>query len=347
MNTALMIPDLEQQLAKAREGLANSEALASTFAPHFAAFREQGNAAMQVQPDQPKKAAAIRKALKAIRVSADKDRKALKEDALRTGKAIDGYHAILEHALVPVETAMREIEEAEERRETERRTALREARRLELSAYMDPAHMLTILGDLPEDAYQAQLAGAKAVKEAADKAAEERAAAARVAAAAAEAARLQREAEAVAERERLQREAEEAKEAARLAKVESDRKDEDARKAKEAADAEIARLKKAAADKAAADKAEQDKKDAEAQAERDRIAKEAAEREAQAKRAAAAPDREKLHAWAKTLRALPMPEPTTPAAQGLMIKITQELMAFADRVDAAAEKIGNAPPPER
>lgn len=375
MNTQLMIPDLDQQLAKAREGIANSELLASTFAPHFVAFREQAQAAMQVQPDEPKKAGAIRKTLKAIRVAAEKDRKALKEDALRTGKAIDGYHAILEHALVPIENAMREIEEAEERREAARRAAVCESRRAALCEFADPAPYIPVLADMPEKAWEDLLVGAKAAKAAAEQAERDRLAKieadriAAEAAARAERERLEAEAAAAREAQRLAEEAarverEKAAEAARIARAERERLEAIAAAERKKAE-DFARAAKVEADRVAAAeaaaKAEQARKDMEAAAvlrkEREAAAAEIArlQREAEAKaeaeraaeaerrraaaRAAAAPDREKMAAFAKAIGELEMPAMETDRARVLAGKVKAEIDAMAARILAAAEGI--------
>ena len=88
------------------------------FSAHFAHFNDISKEATAVRPDEPAKARALRLALKNIRTASERTRKELKEDSLRRGKAIDGIHAVLEYALVPIEQAMDAIEKAErEKRE--------------------------------------------------------------------------------------------------------------------------------------------------------------------------------------------------------------------------------------
>ena len=268
---------------------------------------------------------------------------------------------------------MKEIEEAEERREAARKAELASARKAELLPFCDPTHYA--LADMPEPQYQQLLAGAKAAKAAADEAAaqveRDRIAAAERAAAEAEAARLA----AIAERERLEKEAAEARAAAaeaerkaaaeraaaeaerqrlaaeqaerdRLAKAEADRvAAENAKREAElkaerdriaaAAEAEQARLK-AEADKAAAER------DRLAKAEADRVAAEnarAAEQAEAARKAARAPDKQKLLAYANALAGQVLPPMTTPATVALAQKIEAEVQALVQRIRDAAERL--------
>jgi len=70
-------------------------------------WRKAAASIVVTSPDQKKEIKAAREtrlALKDIRVKAEKTRKAMKEDSLRLGKAIDGAYNMLDHAIRPVES---------------------------------------------------------------------------------------------------------------------------------------------------------------------------------------------------------------------------------------------------
>lgn len=323
--------------------------LVTAFSSFFATAEKWRQQALTIkvtdvsQKREMKLARESRLALKEIRVSVEKKRKALKADILLKGKAIDGCANIFNAAVEPIENYLLEQETFAERiakaRIEAEQAALRQSRTAELLA-LGYAHAGNDLGTMPELLYANVLADARAIK------AEQERAAAEVKAKEEERLRLK------AENERLQREAAEAlrlaeeerrrvEAEAKAATVERDRvaeierqkaaaeakakADEAARvlaeeraKAKAEADkvaAENARLaeierKKAAQALRAAEEAMAQREAAEArlraaqQAEADRVA-----REAEAARLAAlAPEREKIRAFASALRALPVPE---------------------------------------
>lgn len=340
----------------AEDGVASLQA---GFAPHFLAFHACKDEAAAIAADQPKAARALRLKLKAIRVDAEKTRKALKEDSLRRGKAIDGVNALLEYQLVPVEQAMEEIEKAEERREAERKALLKADREGQLRPYCDTTHYN--LGEMPEPQFQDLLAGQKAAKAERERLAAE-AEAARIAAekAAAEAA-AKAEAERQAEMARLRAE----REAAAKAQAEAEAK---VAAQKAAADAKLAQERKEAAEREAKAKAEAEAKlaaeRAAAEAERQRIAAEAAKAKAEAdrlaaieaarvaaekakaeadakaaKEAAAAPERQKVQAFAAMLRTLQVPALDTEEGRALAARIGNNVMRLADFCDAEAVKL--------
>jgi hypothetical protein len=351
----------------AEDGVASLQA---GFAPHFLAFHACKDEAAAIAADQPKAARALRLKLKAIRVDAEKTRKALKEDSLRRGKAIDGVNALLEYQLVPVEQAMEEIEKAEERREAERKAALKADREEQLRPYCAPDFY--DLGNMPEPQFQDLLAGQKAAKAERERLSAE-AETARIAAekaaaeAKAEADRLAAESAAKAEAER---QAEMARlraerEAAAKAQAEAEAK---AAAEKAAADAKLAQERKEAAEREAKAKAEADAKlaaeRAAAEAERQRIAAEAAKAKAEAdrlaaaeaarvaaenakaeaeakaaKEAAAAPERQKVQAFAAMLRALQVPALDTEEGRALAARIGNNVMRLADFCDIEAGKL--------
>ena len=87
------------------------------------------------QKAEMKLARTIRLELKAVRVNADKARKALKADALLMGRAIDGVYNLLEAAIVPMERHLDEQEKYGERLEAARVQLVGEQRRAALTPF--------------------------------------------------------------------------------------------------------------------------------------------------------------------------------------------------------------------
>lgn len=313
-------------IARISDGIDGSASLAEKFAPHYIAFHLAASDAAAIGVGQPAAARIMRLRLRAIRVASERTRKETKEEALRRGRAIDGYHAILEDALVPVEKALDDIEKAEARLEAERKAVLVATRREQLLPYCDPTHYA--LGEMPEPQFVQLLVGAKAAKAAADEAVAQAERDRVAAAAAAECRRLaniaerQRLAAAVAEAERVavveravaaaerQRLVAEQAEKDRLAKVERDRMQ-----------AEVARLARAEADRVAA------------------AAAQAAAAAAERQRAERAPDKDKLEQIARMIETLDLPEMTSEAGKKLLVQIATELRTVCFRIRAAAGKM--------
>lgn len=280
-----------------------------------------------------------RLALKGVRVSSDKIRKELKEESLKKGKAIDGFHNILLHLVEVEETRLEEQEKFAERMEAERKAALKVQREELLKPYAIDVTVFS-LGDMSQETFDQLLSGTKlaheAKIEAARKAEAERIA--REAAHAAEQARIKEE------NERLKREAEEreaalASERARVAEEQA-KAAEIARKEREAIEAKAAQERKEAAEAARQEalrqqalreverqKAEAEKAALELKAKQEREAREKLEAERAAaqkavadrivaeqnaaKKAAAAPDKEKLRAFAEELWGMKLPDLTS------------------------------------
>lgn len=225
-----------------------------------------------------KLAKVLRIALKDERCGADKIRKGLVDQSNRYTRAVNGVNAIIELTTKTMELKLEEIEHAEEIAEQNRKAALKIARESALSAYgidtqfialdmMDDAAFNRLLADAKLTHETKLAAAAKLVEDqriAAEKAEADRVEAARLA----EIARLAKE-----EANRIERERIEAENARLKAEKEAaDVAAEVARKEREAAEAEAARV--LAAERAAA-KVEADRLAAIA-AEEKRIADEAA-----------------------------------------------------------------------
>jgi hypothetical protein len=222
-----------KDLAKAAhvEGLPQptSEQLQAEFMPFFEAAHKviEQSKSIKVQSAsctvEMKQARAARLQLKSIRVDVEKVRKSLKEDSLRTGKAIDGMANFLKFMIEPVEEYLDEQEKYGERLEREEREALRNERQEHAGKYLQDIPQSVDLSTIGEDEFLKLLEFAKAQFEAREETARrleaerierERREAEERAAMAAENERLRKEAEERekvlqaerAERERVQRE---------------------------------------------------------------------------------------------------------------------------------------------
>lgn len=124
------------------------------------------------QTREMKMAREARLALRAIRVDADKTRKALKEDSIRYGKAVQGVYNVIEYLIKPIEEHLQEQENFVLIQEQKRRDALNEERERLIAPYLD-----FVTADLPltntpwaelGDRFDAILAQAQADKKARD-----------------------------------------------------------------------------------------------------------------------------------------------------------------------------------
>lgn len=313
------------------------------------------------QKAEMKLARTIRLELKAVRVSADKARKALKADALLMGRAIDGVYNLLEAAIVPMERHLDEQEKYGERLEAVRVQLVGEQRRAALTPFCIVVQTNEQLAALSEHDFACLESDAKLLHETkleqARKAEEERIAAEQAAAAERERQRieLERLRKEAAEREaaaKAEREAFEAEQ--RAIREESER----ALAAERAAAAERQRIADEAAAKERAAiqaKADAERKAAEAQAQAERAAREKLEAEVAAKNAAddarlkkelaaqrsaaRAPDKQKALTFAATVRTLKAPEASTEEGKAVMAEITAKIEAFAKWITVQAESL--------
>lgn len=322
----------------------NAESLLLAFRPFFGKAQALVEAAAAInvtdatQVTEMKNARASRLALRAVRVEVEAARKTMKEDSLRTGRAIDGMANVLKFLIEPAENRLEEMEKFAERKEAERKAALKSGREdllrpfgIDTSAYM--------LGEMKQETF-AELLNATRVAHEAKVAAAQKAEVERIAA---EAARTAEEKRVRDENERLRQEAV-AAEAAR--KAEREKLEAEARKEREKAEAE----RRAAEAKAAAERAAADKKLAEERAAREKLEREAAERlrvaeqakadEAErARKAAAAPDKAKLIAFAAEVRNLVPPVMSSPASVPVRQLVVDKVASFAAWIEAQAASL--------
>jgi len=296
---AIVVPEREQLppslLANIETGFREAFAQAEKWRVQALAI----NVTSADQKTEMKLARTIRLELKNIRVSAEKTRKTLKEDALRMGKAIDGVNNLLLAAIVPLEKHLEEQEQYGERLAEAERQATLARRTAELAPYLAEGQIVPALDVMSAEQFVNYLTDAKLLHDAkieqARKAEAERIAAEQAAAAERERLRIEnerlrqeaaeREAAAKAEREAAEKAQ---REAAAQAKKERDALEAAAKAEREAAERELARIK--AESEAAA------KKEREAAAERQRIADEAARKERAAIQAKADAERKEAQA---------------------------------------------------
>lgn len=267
------------------------------------------------------KARNARLALKAIRVNGEKTRKKLKEESLRTGKAIDAVANVLKFLIVPIENRLDDQEKIAERQAEAKRAAILEDRRVAINvAGLAAYHTAESFASLDDDQFAESIAALKLSNEQREKREAEEAARD-----AAEKERL------IAEAAEANKKAAEEAEARRKEKAEADAKlvEERRERLKEQARAETI-LVAERAKREKAEQAERERKQAEARAEQDR-------RDAERK-AAAAPDKEKLKAFKVQIElvAFPLPDMTTDAGFAAIHEID---CALENLTDVIAEQI--------
>ena len=249
--------------------------------------------ALDISPEKCVLAKRLRLDISKIRVSADKERKILKEEYLRGGNAVQGVYNILKFAVVDKEEKLKDIELHYEKIEEEKKAKLQIDRALKLSQYEASGDFVD-LGNMPDGVWEIYLTGIKnsyeAIKEAerkteADRIAQEKKEAVEREAMRAENERLKVEAEKaekkrIAEQKKLDKEKAIQDEKLRIEreKVEAEKRIQD----------EIIRKEREAKEKL-------EREIAEKEAEKIRLEKEESDRlKAEQKKAANAPDKEKL-----------------------------------------------------
>ena len=382
MSTETITPEIvaeEVGIVVKESGVAQDSALTlhGSFQPLFAKARDILAQSKQIivtdvsQTLQIKLSREARLALRSVRVESDKTRKALKEDSVKRGRAIDGFHNILLHMVESEEKRLDDQEKIVERLEAERKAKLKADREESLRPFGVDTTFYQ-LAEMPDAAFAQLLESSRlsfeAKQAAARKAEEERIAR--------EKAEREEQERIRAENERLKREAFEAakrEEEERNKRAQAEAKAKAEREAAEKAEREriaaerLAAQKKLAEEKARADealrvereKARQEREAAEAKAREEREAREKAEAELRAKQeeerkhaeqkakkeraAAMAPDSEKIASYARTIRSTPRPQVTTKEAAALVAQINEQCEKFAAWLERkAAELKGGA-----
>lgn len=286
-----------------------------------------------------KKARELRLRLKDIRTTAEKKRKELKEDSLRTGKAIDGIANVLKALIEPIESRLEEQEKFIEREQARINEEKRRTRRdavipfAEVAGYIEQMD-LAVLTDSDFSALLESLASQLSAR----RKAEENAQAERVAQ---EKARIESEEKRIAEEKRVLAELEMEKaqrEIAEKARLDAEKKMEAERMEQK----KIAEKERAKAEKLRLDE-EKKRKDAEGRlAEIKRKEEEEKKRiAAEAKAASKAPDKEKLLVFSGEIEKLLslMPKCKTPEGEKAGELIAEKTKAFSGWVKRIASEI--------
>ena len=276
------------------------------------------------QTREMKMAREARLALRAIRVDADKTRKALKEDSIRYGRAVQGVYNVIEYLIKPIEEHLLEQEQFVEIKRQKEREAMHMEREQAIGPYMEwlPDNFQLSLtntpwADVTEEKFNSLLSNARAAKETHE--AEQ----ARL-----EAERIAREKAEAEERERIRKENERLR--AERAELEKQQAEERARMEAE---------RKAAEEQAQKERAERERLEAEARKkEEEEKARKAAENEAR-RRAAAAPDKEKLMAFAAELSAIEVPAVEDKQARRIREELENRMSAIAKWLREEAERL--------
>lgn len=257
MQTTVETTTPESQLARVAEeaglvGQAKAD-LIQAFLPDFSSAWKLSVQANDInvtdpsQKDEIKKARDMRLQLREVRIASEKRRKALKEDSLRRGQAIDKVAKVITQIAEPAEAKLLEMETIAERLEQERRSKLRADRVMKLAPYLVDTTCIDLAG-MEEAAFARLLEDSRLAAEARERAARE-----------AEEKRKADEAAREAERQRLkaendrlrmeneQREAEAKKARYESARLEREKADREAAEKRAQADAEKARRKAARA----------------------------------------------------------------------------------------------------
>jgi hypothetical protein len=277
------------------------------------------------QTDLMKEARSVRLKLREIRIKAEKERKYLKEDALKYGNAVQGAYNAIEFFISPMEKHLENQEKFIEIEEEKKREKIRTARIVELEPYSEYIPVNIDLASMGEDDYCKLRDGAIFQHEARVQAERE-----------AEKQRQEQERIAKEEQERIRQENELLrKEREEREKQIAKEKEEQERIAKE--QAELLRKEREEREKIEQQKAEIERA-AKERLEKERLEKERLEKERMEKeaKAAAAPDMEKIIAYADSILNLKAAECTTADGRKLMSELYTKIMNTAAELKSKA-----------
>lgn len=271
------------------------------------------------------KAREARLILKKARTTIEANRKDLKADIVKQGRAIDSVARLVKEQIEPAEKYLETQEKYAELKAAERTARIRAERIEKLSQYVDDMAIFN-LDEMTDERFEVVLASAKAQKEA-EIAAEKKAEADRLAAEKAEREEQERVRK---ENEQLRKEAEE-REA--KAKAEAEKREKAEAKRLEAERKERERIQAEADAKLAAERAEREKLEAEKR-EREQAEREAMEAKAAEEAAAkSAGDTEKLARFGgaiEVIRREKMPVMDSPGYRAIVDKIDGHLKAIQE-----------------
>lgn len=300
---SITITDLTKVATENNLPANNADALQAAFMPFFeraAEWRDKASTIKVTSLAQTKEmgiAREARLALKDIRVQTEKARVKMKEDSLRTGKAIDGMANVIKFLIVPIEEYLQDQEDYGKRLQEKQQAEARDLRQCEAGKYLEFFPQTLDLGTISDEEFARLLHYARTQWDARES----------------ENARLENERIAKEKKEAEEREAmrlENEKLRAEAAKVEAQRQKEREAAAKAQREAEEVLAKQRAEmerlrDESLAKEAAERKRIVEenrAAMERDNAERELGEKKEAAEKAALeAPDKEKLNTYAKEL----------------------------------------------
>jgi colicin import membrane protein len=267
--------------------------------------------------------------LRAVRVAAEKTRKAMKEESLRTGKAIDGLYSLLAYAIVPIEEDLAEKEAFAARQKERQMQDLRDARSAEFAGLPYPGEGAIDLASLDDETFRRFLQDAKDLDDM-RKNRERKAEEDRVAAEKAENERIAAE-EKKREEDRARALAEsKARESAMAEKLAESRKAQRAAEVKAEGEAKARELERK---KEAEARAKIEKEAAKLRQEAATVAMASKEKAEAERRAANAPDRDRLMAFAAVVRSLECPAVKSDQAQVVACQISDKIEAMAGWIE--------------
>jgi hypothetical protein len=285
--------------------------LQAAFMPYFERAAQWRQRAMTIkvtnlnQTKEMREAREARLALKDIRVNAEKTRVKLKENSLRTGKAIDGMANVIKFLIAPIEEHLENQERFAERLAEQERSAARDLRECESGKYLPDFPQSVDLGAISDEEFANLLKFAKAQFEAREETARRL-----------ENERIEREKREAAEREAMRAENDRLRgeREQQVALIVAERLERE--KAEQAEREDRERLQREHEAKLAAERAENERLRMEAEAKeraaRDRIQAECEQQAAKEKEAATASDSMKLELFIDTLKGISIPEFSTP-----------------------------------
>lgn len=254
-----------------------------------------------------------RLALKNIRVDVEKKRKELKEDSLRTGRAIDSVAKFVKDAIEPAEKYLETQEKFAEMRQAERAAKVKAERVEKLMQYTDDLSLYNMEG-MTDDQFTTVLYSLKSQHE--TKLAEQK--------------RI--------EDERIAQQKAEAEEQERIrvenAKLRKEAEEREAEAAKQRAETEAREAKlheeREAEQRAAQVKIDEERRkreavEAEQRAEREKVEAECQRQEDEKRTALLAPDKEKLLALAVAIEATELPALSSKDAQAVLNQVEELL----------------------
>lgn len=313
----------------------------------------------------PKAAREARIAVKNVRCAAEKKREELKQESLRSGRAIDGVNKLLLSFAAPLEKSFEDMELAEARKIAAIREQWTKERLEQITPYLDPALPVPNVTDVTDDQFKVMLDDAKANYDRRIERARQE-----------EADRLAKEKAEEEERERIRLENEQLKQqAAKLAAERAESEKALAAEKQKAAQEAAAREAQAAADRRAQElQRQQENAAAQARLDAEREARQAAEKAAadaiekakqelakknaeeelarqrriaeENKAKAAAPDRQKILACATEFALVPLPKVEGKEAQAIVAQIKASQDKFVDWITTKAKALSPQEPPK-